>query len=235
LRWGVGVTIQGPNAQPRIAETTDLEERLGPIGPEIVRQLEDQIDQGQFGLPLEARDGDMLGVDLLGSGKPADLLRLARRSEVDLVLQLSVDRKTAGFGKVIDMLLRVKVLVVDGQGNTWTSNPLSQNASKSDRGATLALLQEVDDEVRNRYGLRPMPMIDAAVRKRLQEQLKKPPANPLPLVAEVRYYQAKKELTTSEAAALLDRLVGEGKGAVLAGGTAADRRKLLERWLAPAP
>ena len=53
----------------------------------------------------------------------------------------------------------------------------------------------------------------------------------LPVLAELRYYQSKQLLSAREAIAYYDRIVGAGKGQVLATGDATARRAVLEAWL----
>jgi len=67
----------------------------------------------------------------------------------------------------------------------------------------------------------------------LAEGLSDKPDEMLPVLVELRYYQAKGLLPAERAAELYDRILGTGRGRLLAGDDEAGRREALSAWLAP--
>jgi hypothetical protein len=108
-----------------------------------------------------------------------------------------------------------------------------RNAGEADKVDkwVATILSEVDEH----YCLKPMPskpLTAEFAKNRLKsvvDSLSKLD-EPLPALAELRYYQVQHLLTAGELLPVYDRILN-GKGGVLLRGSPADRKALLDAWL----
>jgi hypothetical protein len=57
------------------------------------------------------------------------------------------------------------------------------------------------------------------------------PENPLPLLAEIRFYRSRDLITDEDVAAAFTKIVGEEVGKKLTSGTEDERKETLQEWL----
>ena len=131
-------------------------------------------------------------------------------------------------------MLRVRFYDLSTQQPLWSSEPISlpQVAAAGRPAADFlaGLLRKVDEE----YIVAPMPARDSAwIKSRLKNLSAGLSAaeNSLPALCEIRCYEGQKLLTGEEAAVCYDRVMGNGKGRILAAGTVDERRSVVDQWL----
>jgi hypothetical protein len=162
---------------------------------------------------------------------------LAEQRGVDVLLIANVTFKVYGVNRTVDANLALRLVDVAGEraGFLWTSKTLSSNQVKAalNRGQdpTRDVIRSFTEYLEVNCHLQDKPALDAAkVRQRI-ESLVKQESNPLPALVEVRYYQLKGALTPHQAEQYYQRLLDAESGSVLAGGSAEDRRRVIERFL----
>lgn len=240
LRWALGVQWTGTGEQPPIGTQRDLAKVTGTIGPGILDGLQQRTTDGRFGDWPSRGDPRFRQVALLGGGKQAELLAAAQRQGLDILVVVNLTPQVISLSRRSDVLMRIRIVDVASKRTLWASESLSQNrvAAASRAGTDLAgqMVEQVLKEVDQDFALKPMRSLKAedvkARAAKLGESISKSePEALLPVLVELRFYQSRGLLETDEAAALYDRILGAGKGRVLASGDEAKRRQLLEAWL----
>jgi hypothetical protein len=234
LRWGLGIQGVGQaRLSSGMAAEFELSRITGPIGPAILEGLQQRVADGQFGQWSKPRSIRVTPVALLGSGNQRELLRSAERCGVHALLLCDLATKTVGLSKKTDMVMKVQLLDVATQQAMWTSKPLSSRAVGRGPGSSAAeqFVADVLAKVDEQFALKPMPAIKPEhVQRRLatlRDETAKSP-DPLTLLAELRYYQTKQLATAEDLLPLYDAVLGAGKGQTFSGGSAQQRRTVLQ-------
>jgi hypothetical protein len=239
LRWGVGVQWTGENAGPEIRSEQEFAQATGNVGPGIVAALKQRLAQGKFGNWPAASGSQIDHVVFLGSDDLANLLDDARRTALDRLALINLTVKTIGFQRRRDVTMTVRLVDVASGQSQWASPSLSASqmmaAMRAGGNPGAAMVAEVMKEVDAKHELKPMPALRPEhVESRvaaLAEDLSDKPDQMLPVLVELRYYQAKGLLSAERAAELYDRILGTGRGRLLAGDDEAGRREALSAWL----
>ena len=164
----------------------------------------------------------------------------AKRQGLDGLVLASLTVRAIGLSGRTETTMRIKLIDVATRQTLWTSKMLSSTrvaaAQKTGTDPMAELVTEVLEAVDAYFALTPMPSMKPEHVKgrvaRLAEDFSRSDHDAmLPVLAELRYYQAKQLLTAEEATPLYDQILGAGKGRLLAGGDETQRRAVLEEWL----
>jgi hypothetical protein len=235
LRWGLGVTFAGVTTRKDAKIAADLLPLTGPIGPDLVRQLEQRLDErrdGEWAFP----NGQFMRVPAFSAETEEDLMTKAAKENLDGLVLISMTSKRMGMAKTLRITMIVRLVDVLGHKITWSSSPLNSQKAQSTQGtkadASVQLVGEVMAKLDEQYASVKFPAIgDTAVQRRaahLAESGGSPP-QVLRNLAELRYYQAKKLLSESDAERAYHEIVGE-KAKVLAGGDGTQRTAAAAEW-----
>ena len=240
LRWGFGVQWTGNMAPPPIRTPQDLAALIGPAGPGIGNALQQRISEGKFGDWPEEGDARFRQVTFLGIGKQTDLQTAAARQGLSALMVASVSARPIGLTGRTELTMRFRLIDLATRQALWTSKSLSSSraatAQFSGANPFAELMTDVLGAVDESFVLKPMPPmkpvhVQGRVTKLEPDFSTSQHDAMLPVLAELRYYQAKQLLTAEEAAPLYDQILGAAKGRVLAGGSEAERRAAVEAWL----
>lgn len=238
LRWGLGVSWNGPGKPPEPHTLAELAEATGPLGTALFKGLQDRIASGQFGnLPAQS-DVAFHQIALLGGGREAELRAAAQRQNLDALLLINLSVFIKPLNHRIDKHIEVHLVDVASGRAVYKSKPLSDVAierkglgTSSPAGQRLA---EIFTQVDNNFCLKTMPAIQ---REQIEDRLSQlremieRSQNIWGVLAELRYYQAKRLVTPAELTPMYDKIIGEGKGHALATGSDAERRAILRKLL----
>jgi hypothetical protein len=237
VRWGTGILTQMPAAAGSASTslTGRVEDQTGALGTAIVGELQRRLDAGAFGQEPQVGDPRLNSVIFLGSGTKNELLNTAKAMGLSAVVLFQIPQQLPGVAKRPDD--QIKIHVMDVTGKVQWEHPAPNTAP----GATAA---EIDpEEIANvaadvgkylddNYVLQPMPEMQA---KDLPARIKRMGTEAhddlLTVFAEVRYDQLKGLLTAEEATAAFRTWLSDERAQVMASGTPAQRRALLEQWL----
>jgi hypothetical protein len=239
LRWGVAVQWIGEDAGAPVRSELQFAEVTGNVGPGIVAGLSQRLQQGKFGDWPSASGTRRNHVVFLGSDSLAQLLDAARHEALDRIVVINLSPKVIGLQRRRDVLMTVRLVDVASGQSQWASPQLRASqmmaAVQAGGNPAAAMVGEVMKEVDARHVLEPMPALQsehvAARVSALAKELSDQPAEMLPVLVELRYYQAKGLLDTGAAAEMYDRVVGIGQGSLLAGDDEARRRAVLKAWI----
>ena len=241
LRWGMGVVTPmsaGAASASTSAPTGRVEEQVGPIGTAIANELQRRVDAGSFGQAPQVGDPRLAGVVYMGTGTKNELINTAKQMGLSAVVlfQLPQPMQGAAAGaKRTDEQLKIHIIDV---------NKIVQKEISAPNTAPGALVGEADPEelaicaddfgkfLDENFVLQPMPEIQAQdVPARIKKMVGEAHDDPLTVLAEVRYDQLKGLLTAEEAAAAFKNWLSDERAKVMANGTPAQRRAMLEQWL----
>jgi hypothetical protein len=231
LRWGLGVYMVGESRQPSVTTLTELQDAAGQLGMEIANRLQERTDAGNFGEWPLTEDRRLNKLTLLGSDTLSKLGEVAANNAVDAYAVITITRRKAPLARDFQMRMLVRVLDVRKQVEPWSSSSLSSTQLKAAGSGAVDIaenwLQEIMGKIDELYRLQPMPSYSAARTRIRAEELAQSGAPLAERVAEVRYYHAKEQLSDADAAAALDKMLGDGRGSRFLNGTEVLRRKLL--------
>ncbi|MDP7020416.1 MAG: hypothetical protein QGG36_31750 [Pirellulaceae bacterium] len=187
------------------------------------------------------------GVTLLGEGSSDDLLEKAQEQQLHLVFIFSTDVTEAKNGLVIN---NTSVKLYDARtGKEYRDSAKKpapkitlnnykvqlERAKENRRGddPVDAELKDLFEFVDANFKLAAMPSGLTAdnVKSRLGRLIEAKPSNPLPLLSEARFYQAKGLLTSGDFSKTAIAVVGRDKAQAIVQGSASDKRKALAAWL----
>ena len=235
LRWGWGVVLTSPGSLPNLDTTEKLGNLTGPIGPAIVGQIETRMEMTVFGLWPRTSPVGSLKMASVGTGKLPQLLERAVQSGLDLlvVMQVNVPNR-------IEMTMRLKLVDVATGEALWSSKSLSNRkvatARQKGQDPLSELLDSLLTEIDDHYRLEAMPQMTAEnVSGRVSSLLAGleglDPAARLPILVELRYYQAQGLLTPEAAADAYEQILGKPEARELATQDGPGRKSLVETWL----
>ena len=151
---------------------------------------------------------------------------------------IEINSQMIGFTKKWRTTLTVKIVDVDVAQPPWTSESLSTSqvaiGAKSGTDPRLVFVQNVKNKIASDYSLAEMPVLaKELVKQRIADIGRSTADNPLPLLAELRYYQFKKLAEPSDLDPVYDHLLGPGgkNARRQRGGTAAGCRGVVPRRL----
>ncbi len=237
LRWGFGVEITGRSAAAPVRSLSELAQVTGSIGPSLFDLLQQRAAVGKFGDWPKTADAPLADVRFLGDGKLADLRTAARRRELNALLVIEMNSEMIALTKKWRRTLTVKIVDVDIGRQLWVSESLSaaQVASGSNPGVDprAGFVRDVMNKIASDYSLADIPVLTKEmVKQRIADVGRSTADNPLPPLAELRYYQFKGLAEPTDLDPVYDRLLGPG-GAQNAprrrGGTAAGCRGVVPR------
>jgi WD40 repeat protein len=240
LRWGLGVVLASQADPPKIRSSDDLAKLTGPIGPALIEQLQTRMGQGAFGKWPENGPPGCRKVAILGAGTQPELVAVAKKDGLDVLVLFTLRVRPAGSGRRMDMSMRVRLLDVASDEALWTSESVSSgrvaSARQSGSDPLLELHEAVLRQVDESFRLAPMPTLAPEhVRGRVaglvegSQELGEDER--LRILVELRYYQGKELLSRDAAAKAYDQVLGEDKGSELAAADGPGRRALLHQWL----
>ncbi|MBN2474584.1 MAG: prolyl oligopeptidase family serine peptidase [Pirellulales bacterium] len=241
LRWAFGVPWLGSTAPPRIQSPEDLVGLVGAAGPGLGAALQQRIGDGKFGKWPFPEDARFAQVAFLGVGRQDDLIEEAQRQGLHALVAVSLSSRAVGLTGRSETIMRARLFDVAGKQALWTSKSLNSSevfkAQLAGDNLVGALVREVLAQIDDNFALKPMPSMQALhVQRRvtsLAENLSRTDQDAmLPVLAELRYYQAEQLLSAADATRLYDQILDEGQGRLLATGDEDQRRAVLEAWLA---
>jgi dienelactone hydrolase len=224
----------------RTKKLTQLQGATSGVGNQLVRELEDRIERGDFGaalnLPTEGLAKARL-VTLLDTLESAPaMVASARRMNLQALVLVNVTIRRRR--NEIDDTLTVSLYDVERGQNLWTSGTLSSKAVIREREAgrdiETEFFQSIYDEIAARFVLVDWPATvtaETAV-KRVDLLLNGPGsgvAHP-GLVAEVRAYHVRGLITAAKAEAAYVKLAGAGAAVLFGEDPAAAAAFARKRW-----
>jgi WD40 repeat protein len=240
LRWGVAVQLTGQASGSGVRSLEDLSKLTGPIGPALVKQIEQGMADGAFGQWAESSPPGSRQVAIVGEGNQHDLIRDAEQSGLDVLAVFHLTVKAVGLSLKTDTTMRVRLVdVADGEV-LWSSSSLSSSrataARRSGADPLGQLLASILAELDSGYRLQPMPALApkhvegrlAALEERI-EGLEQDAL--LPVLVELRYYQQRNLLPPERLVAVYEKIIGPENAPILAAGDGTQRRQVLEKWL----
>ncbi len=239
LRWGVGVTVTGVASPPRrLISVSDLAKVTGPAGPAVGNGLQERLSSGEFGKWPDAGDEKYRQVAILGSGSQSRLVDQARNAGLDMVAVFELIVKSLGVGTKTETIMRLRFVDVAIGEPLWVSGRLSDIKIRAamHEGRDLAgdFVGKATAEIDQNFCLKPMPSLKPEhIQGRLATLAEEASDSPdsLPILVELRYYQAKQLLTPEQATPIYNKIVGDDKGSTLATGDGDQRRQVLNEWL----
>ena len=217
------------------------------LGQPMIDRLEKRARQGHFGEFFRQSSGGVPGagpggesnVAMLGViTKPKELRPSALKEGVDVLLVAQISGKASRSGKMPQTSMVLRITDVDRDKQLWESKPLASSRvagalrTNKKRGDPLS---ELNDELMKeveKLHLAEMPNISSeAAGGRAKKLVAKKRENPLPVLAELRYYESKKLLTSEQLAELYTKLIGKEDGPRLATGTEQQRNEIVRQWL----
>jgi hypothetical protein len=185
----------------------------------------------------------MPGIVFVGEGQEKRLVEKAREQDLDVLLifqvRASVTRKGVPMNNTKMLLYEVASgkQVFDG-----TNINNVQVSAQRQKGVAADGIEEATNELFEaadaRFSMQEMPDLNpehALLRVGMlvgdDSSSPVPVTNPLPVLVEIHYYEARKLITTEQLVQAYQRLLGDGPGAKLATGTADQRKDVIDRWL----
>ncbi len=188
-------------------------------------------DEGKFGdleLIRAPADRTLRGSTYLGADTPAETLRTARLQGLDLVFVFSL-RGVPATGTGARPTVSTAIRVVEAAGGRELRTLKPKTVVGQVRKDVEALLGTMNKDV----GLEELPaQLDIeAVQVRVKALAGRKTENPLPLLAELGYYQREKRIPEETVVSLMSSLIGEDDAKVIIGGSDVEREQLVRKWL----
>jgi hypothetical protein len=216
----------------------------------LIHELQLRVTSGQFGKWLKGHEqtsgdaggehgdgaGRWPGIVLFNAASAKEARQRAEKDKLDLLLVVEVSAKPTSKGRQAVLALRLQEMAKGTE--LWHSKPINSVqvmlAKEGGKGGDPVkdLIDELMKFVDEKLQLAEMPPISReAAQRRAASLVGQKPEYPLPTLMELRYYQRNKLLTPEELTAHYGALLGQDEGARLAGGSEADRLKVVARWL----
>lgn len=231
VRWGVAVCFPEGNVA-----TVDTEQQLtqltGPVGRALINGLEGRLNKGLFGFWPDLGDDRARSVTYLGSLEREALLPAAKANGLDALLTIDATQQALG-PRRFDKVLRIKLIDASGKTPVWISPSMTgQRAAEKPQGV-VEWVNDILTKAEDTYGIAPFPSLTAeAATKRVETLASQPRASdPLPLLIEVRYYEAKGLLPRERALAVYERHFGAEGAKLFSEGTEGQRRRIVDSLL----
>jgi hypothetical protein len=242
LRWGLGIDQSGRSDAGSVRTLSELAHATGSVGTSLLDLVQQQSTAGKFGdwakiasalLPDASSGGSLGDVVFLGEGKLADLKTAARRQGLDALVLIEMKSEMNGFTKRRRTTLVAKTVDVDGDRPAWSSESLSSTqiaeGAKSGADPREGFVQKVGSKLAESYVLTEIPALTKeAVKARVEMVARSTVDNPLPLVAELRYYQFKQLAEPADLDSAYDHLLGPGGARKMLEGTVAEKQEAVD-------
>jgi hypothetical protein len=234
LRWGVGVYVAQQTAQPRFISEAHWGQFTSPVGPLLLRQLQERTTAGGFG-DWSTADAKLSQIVLLGADKQATLMERGRAAGLDVLLMFLMEKKRIGLTNRYQTSLRLRVVDLNGKQPIWSSTTLTdkQLTAASDGGEEVvnAFAGELATFIDENMALKPMPTLTPQQAARRAASLAAASSeNPWPALVELQYYFDSKLLSDDEATDAFGKVLGAARGRAWVKGNATIRRELLSNW-----
>jgi len=213
----------------------------------LAEQLEIRVASGHFGGWLKENKGEGVqerrvgrhNVAMLEEADMEQLHEAALKEKVDVLLVANIRARAGRSRRTPSTILTLRIMAVGGPQELCAFKSLTSNrveaAQKTDKGASDPadeLIKEVMQYIDNHLPLVEMPNLTAKVAGGRAATLAAEKADsPLPILAELRYYQWRELLKDEDLAQCYAKLLGPRDGPNLAGGTPQQRREILLRLL----
>jgi len=252
---------QGMGGRGGTGANEDLQKYTGELGQKLMDQLGTRQERGDFGAVLTtsgaggrqsgsgARSGNggqlLPGIVLVGTAPAKDLLALARKADVDVLVAFDVsvspNRQT---GQVIN-ITKIQVYNVANGKREYQTEPLNnirvqvERATGNSRKADL-VDKEIEDLVKHidaNWQLVELPTSIRAehVIERIRTLISECGDHPLPELAEIRMYQTRGLLADRHLVLAYQKILGDKLGTMLATGEQEARKQAIEEWLPAQP
>jgi hypothetical protein len=182
------------------------------------------------------------GIVLLEGSTLAEVRAEAQKEKLDFVLIADIKSQPRPKG-VTWSTLEIYIRDANKWAESWKSkqvNHVKIMAAQQSTGSgkdkvedpVPGLIKDILGRIDQQFRLVEMPEISReAVLKHVAAVTAVKPANCLPLLLELRYYQSKKLLTDQEFAEYAGKIAGAEEGQRLATGAEAERKQVVEPWL----
>jgi hypothetical protein len=228
------------------------------FGTRVLDALAGRIERGDYGEfmrmalsnasyasqaqgPQQSRENPYLqifpGVVFVGEGQSKQLVERARQQDLDVLLVFDVRASLTRKGVPLNNTKMTLVDVTSGRDmfEGKDINNIQIDAERQKESATDPVVEAVSElfaVVDARLAMREMPDLKAThAQRRVAMLAQSRAANPLPVLVEMHYYEARRLITTEQLAQAYQQLLGEAPGAMLATGTADQREEAISRWL----
>jgi hypothetical protein len=184
------------------------------------------------------------GIVFVGIGQEKQLVDKAREQDLDVLLVFNVRASYTRKGVSMNNTKMLLYEVASGkQVFEGTNINNVQVSAQRQKGIAADAIEEAANELFEeadaRFSMQEMPDLKpehALMRVGIlvgddDSFTAVPVTNPLPVLAEIHYYEARKLITTEQLVQAYQKLLGDGPGAKLATGTADQRKDVIDRWL----
>ncbi len=242
VRWGSGVVTQaapGTVAQPPTPGMGRIEDQVGALGTAVVSELQNRIDSGAFGQAPQVGDPRLSEVMYLGSGTRNDLLNLAKSMGLNAVVLFQLPQPPPSnpppAGKRPDDQTKIYLIDVSSKAQQWERTAPNTSPSamtgEPDPEEIALCADDLGKFLNDSYVLQPLPEVQPGdIPARIKTLTTEAHDDRLPLFAEVRYDQLKGLLSSEDAVAAFRKWLNSEQAQVMATGTPAQRRAMLEQW-----
>ena len=231
----------------------------GELGVRALEAFSSRIERGDYGEFMrvaatelafgseqkdrtqQARENPFLqifpGVVFVGEGQSKQLVERARQQDLDVLLVFDVRASITRKGVPLNNTKMTLVDVTSGRDlfEGKGINNIQVNSERQKESATDPIVEAVNElfaVVDARLAMREMPDLKAThAQRRVAKLVQSRAANPLPVLVEMHYYEARRLITTEQLAQAYQQLLGEAPGSMLATGTADQREEAISRWL----
>ena len=182
-------------------------------------------------------EGGILNMQLMEANQAR---RAAAREGLDVLIMAGITTKGAKIGGVFrpQSTLSVRILDVVKDEIIWTSKSANSTVSGAEKGAAdqegavrKQLLTDVVGYLESEVWLGEMPKFTTQSVQRRAESIALRSSDPLPILAELRYYQIINLLTPEQLEEFYSRVIGQELGRQLATGSDVTRQQALDRLL----
>jgi hypothetical protein len=109
LRWGIGLVMSGPRPTVRPRSEPDAAAFVEPLAKRIRDALQQMSDEGAFGRWPKVDDAQINEVSFLGRASAAELMEVAKRQGLDVVLAIGTEAGPAHPGKARTTTLVISI------------------------------------------------------------------------------------------------------------------------------
>lgn len=250
-----------PNVGPMLPPATSeaLTYWGNDFGKPLLERLKQGITSGSMGNWLQAASRPMTSAIDVASGKGTMQKFTNEGGVLNMNLMDGVQARRAAAKEGLDVLilagittkgvkvkteyrpqstLTIRVMDVLKDELLWTSKPANSSVAGADAAAVeegaaarKRLLAEVAEYMEGNVWLTPMPEFTPEVVQRRAESIAQRSDDPLPILAELRYYEVSKLLTPEQLESCFTRIVGAEIGRQLATGSDVTRQQALDKLL----
>lgn len=235
LRWGFGARYSGQKPKDAVVMPQPISALLergvaavtAGVGLKLMTEL--IAKSVNFGIWPPPDDVRLTTPVLLGGGTRQELLDGAKSAGLDFIVVSSFSNIKVGNRRDVAMVMQLVEVDTGKQlyrSQRVTSKQLTSPGSQASDDIVVQLMQWVDDNL-TLQDVNP-DMIRKSIAGRLEViPSLKLPANPLAIVAELRFYQELGKLTSEQAQTYYTQFLSDEEAKILATGSAAERQQIL--------